>query len=109
VPEQNREPRGPYAFTLLAAFEQGRLVRVRCGSCNIRRVYDPGDLKQLVGDVGTEGVRNRMRCEKCSSQEWLSVEFWIPTAQELEGLTVRRLVGTRMIRKVIWRDGPARR
>jgi hypothetical protein len=55
VPEQNREPRGPYAFTLLAAFEQGRLVRVRCGECNIRRVYDPGDLRQLVKGVGTEG------------------------------------------------------
>src|SRR5262245_28075394 len=53
LPEQNRKPRGPYAFTLLAAFEQGRLVCVRCGNCNIRRVYDPGDLKQPVGDVGT--------------------------------------------------------
>lgn len=108
MPEQYKEPRGPYAFTLLAAFEQGRLVRVRCGHCNIRRVYDPGDLKELVGDVGPEGLRARMRCEKCGSNEWLSVEFWIPTGLELEGLVVRRLVGTRMIRKVIWRDGPAR-
>jgi hypothetical protein len=71
MPEQKHGTAWPYAFTLLAAFEQGRLVRVRCGNCNIRRAYDPGDLKQLVGDVGTEVVRNTMRCEKCGGKERL--------------------------------------
>jgi hypothetical protein len=109
MPETNGKSRAPYAFTLLAAFQQGRLVRARCGHCNIRRVYDPGDLKQLVGDVDIDGLRRQMRCEKCGKRYYMDVEFWSPTGPEWEGLIVRRLVGTRMIRKVIWRDEPARR
>ena len=50
-----------------------------------------------------------MRCERCGKREYMDVEFWSPTGQEWEELIVRRLVGTRMIRKVIWRDEPARR
>jgi hypothetical protein len=108
MPETNGQSRGPYAFTLLAAYQQGRLVRVRCGHCIIRRVYDPGDLKQLVGDVDIDGLRRQMRCEKCGKRDYMDVEFWSPMGPEWEGLIVRRLVGTRMIRKVIWRDEPAR-
>jgi hypothetical protein len=81
MPETNGEKRGPYTFTLLAAYEQGRLVRARCSHCNIRRVYDPGDLKQLVGNVGIEALRRQMRCEACRSSEYMDVEFWIPTEQ----------------------------
>ena len=43
-------------------------MRARCQHCNIRRVYDPGDLKQLVGDVDIEGLRRQMRCEKCGME-----------------------------------------
>ena len=110
MPEQNGDnSRFPYTFSLLAAYEQGRLVRARCQHCNITRVYDPGDLKQLVGNVGIEALRAKMRCEKCGKGEWMEVEFWSPTGREWDGLIIRRLVGTRMIRKVIWRDEPARR
>ena len=56
-----------------------------------------------------DALRRQMRCEKCGKREFMNGEFWSPTGREWEGLIVRRLVGTRMIRKVIWRDELARR
>jgi len=109
MPERYKEHRGPYAFTLAEAYRQGRIVRARCGHCRIKRHYDPGDLKLLVGDLAERALERKLRCDGCGTAEFMSVEFWIPTGAEWDGLIIRRLVGTKMIRKVFWRDEPARR
>ena len=84
-------------------------MRVRCSYCRITRHYLPGDLIYLVGDVGPSTLERMMRCQKCSRCGDIAVEFWVPTGQEWVGLTVRRLVGTKMIRHVYWRDEAAKR
>ena len=88
---------------------RSRIVRVRCGWCRVTHRYLAGDLVFLVGNVGMIALEHKMRCEKCGKKDYMSVEFWAPTGPEWEGLMVRRLVGTKMVRKVFWRDEPARR
>ena len=83
-------------------------MRARCSLCRLARHYLPGDLIYLAGNVGASILERKMRCEQCGKRDYMTVEFWLPTGQEWVGLTVRRLVGTRMVRKVYWRDEPAR-
>lgn len=104
MPDQPPEKRHHFRFTLSRAWEQGRYVRACCGHCNVRRIYDARDMIQVAGDVDADTLAGRFRCEKCRGRGWMQVEFWAPTAGELVGLTVRRLVEIRMVRRIRWRD-----
>ncbi|WP_258045434.1 hypothetical protein [Mesorhizobium sp. NBSH29] len=84
------------------AVDARQTVRVACQYCNIKRYYDPADLLTLCGDKPVEAVR--MRCERCGMREFLRISLYIPAAEERQALTLRRLVGVRYLRKVIWRD-----
>lgn len=81
----------------------GQLIRVRCVNCNITRHYLPGDLAKLVGDIPFWDIDRHMRCERCKRRD-LDVDILLPSASEGMKIRVRRLVGVRMVRRVIWRD-----
>ena len=93
-------------WTLKESDEAGDLVRIECSLCSVRRVYRPSDLRRLEGDVRLEYLRKRMRCEKCGHNDYIRASVFRPTAQELQKIRIRRLVGIRMVRKVIWQDEP---
>jgi hypothetical protein len=105
MPESNngKRKRGG-VHPLSKAAEIGQLVRVTCAFCRIVRHYQPSDLQELIGDVDVDGIQGRMRCEKCGRRDYMAAVFLFPTARELAEIRVRRLVGIKMIRKVIWRD-----
>jgi len=106
MPEKNRPPRYAERWTLSKAHDAGQLIRIRCYSCHARRLYRPSDLKELLGNRDRDSLTRGMRCEKCGNKE-LHCEFWSPTAAELQGQTVRRLVAIKILRRPVWRDEPA--
>jgi hypothetical protein len=63
----------------------------------------PSDLKQLMGDIEADDIPRHMRCDQGHDKEFLLVEFRYLTAQEGQGIRIRRLAEVRMVRKVIWR------
>lgn len=89
--------------TLSRAHEIGQLVRVRCLPCNITRHYRPGDLLKLMGDIPFWDVERHMRCERCKRRAF-DVDILLPSAVQGREIHVRRLVGVRMVRRVIWKD-----
>ncbi|TGS19049.1 hypothetical protein EN852_001615 [Mesorhizobium sp. M2E.F.Ca.ET.209.01.1.1] len=86
--------------TLNRAHEIGQLIRVRCINCNITRHYLPGDLAKLMGDIPFWDVE---RHERCRRREF-DVDILLPSAAQGVKIRVRRLVGVRMVRRVIWKD-----
>jgi hypothetical protein len=101
MPEPSGKQR-PSTWTLSKSHDASELVRAWCAHCNIRHHYYPAELRRLAGDVPAAAIR--MRCTKCGSTEWMRVTFECLTAAERQTIRVRRLVGIRMVRKVIWRD-----
>ncbi|RWL92372.1 MAG: hypothetical protein EOR68_26560 [Mesorhizobium sp.] len=89
--------------TLSRAHEIGQLIRVRCINCNITHHYLPGDLLKLMGDIPFWDVERHMRCEGCKRREF-DVDILLPSAVQGVKIRVRRLVGVRMVRRVIWQD-----
>lgn len=84
----------------------GQLVRVQCGLCNVRRWYQPGDLKEIFGDIEAEWVGSKMSCERCGKNDFMHAETQNPTAAERQRIRVRLLAEIRLVRRVIWRDEP---
>ncbi len=89
--------------TLSRAHDIGQLIRVRCINCNVTRHYLPGDLAKLMGDIPFWDVERHMRCDQCRRREF-DVEILLPSASQRRDIRVRRLVGVRMVRRVIWKD-----
>lgn len=92
------------AWKLSNAHETGQLVLVRCGLCNVKRWYQPSDLREIFGDVEAELVGSKMSCERCGKNDFMHAETQSPTARERQSIRVRRLAGVRTVRRVIWRD-----
>lgn len=91
-------------WKLSNAHEVGQLVRVQCGLCNVKRWYQPSDLKEIFGDVEAEMVASRMTCERCGKNDFMHVETLNPSARERQGIPVRRLAEIKVVRRVVWRD-----
>ncbi|RWP76892.1 MAG: hypothetical protein EOR10_16635 [Mesorhizobium sp.] len=98
-----RRKRGS-AWTLSNAHEVGQLVRVQCGLCNVKRWYQPSDLREIFGDVEAELVGSKMTCERCGKNDYMHAETQNPSARERQGIRVRRLAEIRVVRRVVWRD-----
>lgn len=91
-------------WKLSNAHEIGQLVLVRCGLCNVKRWYQPSDLREIFGDIEANLVGSRMSCDRCGKNEFINAETQSPSARERQGIRVRRLAEVRMVRKVVWRD-----
>ncbi|RJT23002.1 hypothetical protein D3227_39150 [Mesorhizobium waimense] len=79
------------AWTLSNAHEVGQLVLVRCGLCNVKRWYQPSDLREIFGDVEAELVDSKMSCERCGKNDFMHAETHNPSARERQGIRVRWL------------------
>ncbi len=99
-----RGPSRGNVWSLSCAHDAGQLVRIRCAHCNIVRLFLPSDLKQLLGNVGTQGIERRMRCDTCGKGEYMMASFERLTAAERQGKPIRRLVTIQTIRRPVWRD-----
>lgn len=84
----------------------GQVVKIRCIHCNIARHYLPQDIQQIFGDVGLDRLDGAMRCAACGKREYIVAAIGIPSAAERAGMTIRRLVEIRTVRRVVWRDDP---
>lgn len=96
-----------HRWTLADAHDAGYLVRLRCQWCGGERLYRPGDLRRLSGNVDLDRLLRGKRCERCGRRDYLDATYWYPSAAELEGRSIRRLVSIRTIRRPVWRDEPA--
>lgn len=104
MPDTGGRPKRGGAWKLSNAHETGQLVLVRCGICNVKRWYQPGDLRDIFGDVEAELVGGKMSCERCGKNDFMHAETQSPSARERQSIRVRRLAEIRTIRRVIWRD-----
>lgn len=91
-------------WRLGAASDAGQLVKVWCAVCPGERHYEPADLRHLLGDIGVHQLRERMSCERCGKLNQLSTTVFVPTAQQRNGITIRRLIGIRIKRVPVWEE-----
>ncbi|RWE82523.1 MAG: hypothetical protein E5W28_00835 [Mesorhizobium sp.] len=91
-------------WKLSNAHEIGQLVLARCGLCNVKRWYMPGDLREIFGDIEAELVGSKMSCKRCGKNEYMHAETQSLSARERQGIRVVRLAEIRMVRRVIWKD-----
>jgi len=105
MPDQPYKPqRSLERFTLSKAHADGRLVRARCGHCNVKRVYRCDEMIAVAGDVDVDDLRQQLRCTICRKKDWMDVEFCHLAAVERQSIRLRRLVRIFWRRQVVWRD-----
>lgn len=89
----------------LSAYANGSYyIKVYCAHCRVTRFYEPVDLLQLCGNISIRHIAKQFRCEQCNGKDYLTADLLSPSSKELMGMTVRRLVQIRIIRKPIWKD-----
>lgn len=72
MPEQPEKwPRGA-AWTLTQPMTRGQVAGIRCARCNVTRYYKPLELREVIGNVTIDEVRDKVRCQQCKSREWMS-------------------------------------
>ncbi|MBZ9817633.1 hypothetical protein [Mesorhizobium sp. CA7] len=86
------------------AHDAGQVPGIRCARCNITRYYKPLELREVIGNVTIDEVRDKARCQKCGSREWMSAQLFHATGEQAHTIRFRRLVEIRRERRVIWRD-----
>lgn len=86
------------------AAADGMLVTLRCGKCGQQVNYWAADLVQVVAWDHELHVPPFAR-SRCRTTEYVSVRATIPSAEAMQGLTVRRPV--RQVVRWIWRDEKA--
>ncbi|RUM97934.1 hypothetical protein EET67_09980 [Pseudaminobacter arsenicus] len=74
-----------------------------CRYCKRSHNYRPDDLIQIFGDMDTDDLARRMKCEQ-GHTGLMSVESFSPTGKEAVGLRIRRLVAIKIQRIPIWRE-----
>ena len=104
MPETNRPPRYRSNWTLMSAERTGQVVRVSCHLCRARHHYLPQDMLTLFGDIDIDELEQRLRCGACGRKDYVQVKLWVPSAEERQALTLRRLVRVQTRRVPIWRD-----
>jgi hypothetical protein len=70
----------------------------------ITRYYRPLELREVIGNVTIDDVRNKARCQKRGSCEWISAQLFHPRGMKPARSGFRRLVQIRCEKRVIWRD-----
>ena len=80
------------------------VMNIRCGHCNVKRLYKPSELREVIGNVTVDQLRTKVRCEKCGRKESMNAELFHPVGQELVEIRFRRLVEIRWEKRIIWRD-----
>lgn len=80
------------------------LITLRCNLC--RRTFHFW-AEDLVKVVGADHLAHQapFPCGRCKSWEYIDVRCWVPAADALNGLTVRRPV--RQIVRWVWRNEKA--
>lgn len=83
------------------AARAGKLLTMRCGLCRRTAHFWATDLVAVVGGDHQAHIAP-FPCSKCGKTEYIDIRWTIPSAAELETLTVRRPV--RQVVKWIWRN-----
>ncbi|MGX5801912.1 hypothetical protein ACWGS9_11760 [Bradyrhizobium sp. Arg314] len=78
--------------------------RASAARCNVTRYYKPLELREVIGNVTIDEVRDKARCQKCGSREWMSAQLFHATGEQAHTIRFRRLVEIRWEKRVIWRD-----
>ena len=77
------------------AHDAGRVVGIRCGKCNLTRLYKPLELREMIGNVTIDKVREKVRCQQCGSREWMDAQLLHPNGEQAHTIRFRRLVQIR--------------
>lgn len=80
------------------------LIRIRCAYCKRVAHYHPIDLLEIYGDVEVDSLMRRMRCEVGKDHGDMDVRCISPSAEEAQGMKVRRLTGVILTRVPIWTE-----
>lgn len=83
------------------AARAGKLLTMRCGLCRRTANFWAADLVAVVGGDHQAHVAP-FPCSKCGKTEYIDLRWSVPSASELETLTVRRPV--RQVVRWIWRN-----
>jgi hypothetical protein len=109
MPESNRKwPPHPHVAaqeqTMSKAKDIGQLVKITCTWCRLSRRYRAGDMLLVCGDVAIFDIPGRFRCEKCKRKDYMDAIFELPSAREMVGMTIRKLVRIKTIQRPVWED-----
>ncbi|MDX8455981.1 hypothetical protein RFM98_24925 [Mesorhizobium sp. VK9D] len=52
------------------------MAAIRSARCNVTRYYKPLELREVIGNVTIDEVRDKARCQNCGSREWMSADAW---------------------------------
>lgn len=95
MPEQpDKWPRGA-AWTLTHVRDARQVADIRCARCNVTRNYKPIELREVIGNVTIDDVRDKVRRQQCKSREWMSAQLFHPTGEQAHTTRFRRLVQIR--------------
>jgi hypothetical protein len=70
----------------------------------VTRYYKPSELREVIGNVTMDQVRQKVRCQQCGSRERVSAQLFHATGEQAHTIRFRRLVEIRWEKRVIWRD-----
>jgi len=86
------------------AVELGQFIKISCQHCRVTHRYDPDDLIKVLGDVPFLNIQANFHCSKCGKRDYMSADLETPSARERVGMTVRKLVEIRTVRRPVWED-----
>lgn len=92
-----------HAYTLSMAERNRTVIRVHCAYCKRTAYYHPVDLMEIYGDLEVDDLMERMRCEN-GDHGSLDVKCLSPSAEEMQGIKLRRLVAIQLRRIPIWSE-----
>ena len=98
-------PKHKNGYHLTQADRNRTLVQVRCAYCKRVAHYHPVDLIEIYGDVEVDDLMVKMRCEAGKDHGRLDVRCVSPSAEEMQGIRLRRLIGIQLRRIPIWKEG----
>ncbi|MEQ1938637.1 hypothetical protein ABMA46_10305 [Mesorhizobium sp. CN5-321] len=97
-------PKDRNAYTLRMAERNRTIVRVRCAYCKRVAYYHPVDLMEIWGDVEVDDLMHKMRCEAGKDHGNMDVRCISPSAEEMQGMKIRRLTGIVLTRRPVWSE-----
>lgn len=88
----------------LSSFQDRHYVQIKCSWCRSQHLYEPADLVQIFGDLPFMGIEEKFRCSQCGKKEYLTSKLRSVSGPDAVGITVRRLVKIKTLRRPIWKD-----
>ncbi|TPJ77192.1 hypothetical protein [Mesorhizobium sp. B2-6-2] len=80
------------------------MAGIHCARCNITHYYKPLELREVIGNVTIDEVRDKARCQQCKSRGWMSAQLFRPTGEQVHPIRFRRQAQIRWKKRVIRRD-----